>query len=50
MDPYYTPPDLFGDSDSESDAGYLPSRVVNGKGKVEGIILMHIKPHPLSNN
>ena len=44
MDPSYKPPDLFGDSDSESDAEYVPSRLDKGKGKAEGIVLVHIEP------
>ena len=44
MDPSYKPPDIFGDSDSESDAEYVPSRADEGKRNAEGIILTHIKP------
>ena len=41
MSPSYRPPDPLGNSDSESNVEYVPSRVDKGKGKAEGIILMH---------
>ena len=36
MDPLYTPPDLFGDSDAHSGVEHVPGRVNKGKRKAEG--------------
>ena len=36
MDPSYKPPKLFSD-DSDSDEGYVPSKLDKGKRKAEGV-------------